>query len=72
MARSISQDDPNPELGNVERALVAIALFVMVSYLLRELYGWASGVKRIRKLQSEVDAIRASDRGDMQSSDHSD
>ncbi len=67
MARSISQDDPNPELGNVERAL-----FVMVSYLLRELYGWASGVKRIRKLQSEVDAIRASDRGDMQSSDHSD
>ena len=71
MSRSMpTEDDPNPELGRVEHALIFIALCAMLSFLVRELYGWARGVKKIRRLQSEVDAIVA--RGDAQASDHSD
>lgn len=64
------ENDPNPQLGRFEHAIVFIALCGMVSFLVREACGWARASKKIRRLQSEVDAAIA--RGELEPAEHLD
>lgn len=70
MARSVDLDDPNPELGRFEHAIIFIALCGMASFLVREAVRWVRSSKKIRRLQSEVESAIA--RGEADAAEHSD
>ena len=73
MGRNITDDpDPNPELGSMERAVVMILLCIMVGWLGRQLLAHVAGVRRMRRLQREVDEAAASYQESHEDEDHSD
>ena len=63
-------NDPNPQLGRWEHAIVFMMLCGMVSFLMREACGWAKASRKISRMQKEIDSAIA--RGELEPADHSD